>query len=54
MKRKQIPVDLDTLVSFVIQSGRVLEGGVISMLCDIYYMDSKVDTHTIVKWRIQM
>ena len=28
---KQIPMDLDTIVSFVTQSGQVLEGGAISV-----------------------
>jgi len=34
---KQIHVDLDTIVSFVIQSGQVSEGRVISVLCHVNY-----------------
>jgi len=32
---KQIHADVDTIVSFVIQSGQVSEGGAISVLCYI-------------------
>ena len=34
---KQIHVDLDTIVSFVIQSGHVSEDGVISVSCHVNY-----------------
>jgi len=34
---KQIHVDMDTIVSFLIQSGKVSEGRAISMSCHVNY-----------------
>ena len=37
---KQIHMDMDTIVSYVIQSGQVLEGGVISVSHHVNYHNS--------------
>ena len=49
---KQINLDMDTIVSYVIQSGQVLEGGVSSVsvnpfrrLQDIWTADKQVDSY---------